>query len=190
MKYFAVLAPILAGFMLFTLAVNNTRANAQNPGNDESKIQEGFAIAPVILDLQGKNLALVGLGSYIVNAQGTCNFCHTCPSFAPGHNPYDGIGDGQVNAENYLAGGLAFKNFGVVSANITPDSSGLPAGLTFPQFLHTLRTGDVPHMSSQKLLGMPWPIFRYMTDRDIHAIYEYLSSIPHAEPGSCTTAGE
>jgi hypothetical protein len=190
MKYLALLVTLLAGFMLFVLAVNGTRANAQNPGDEESRLQKGFAIAPVPLDLHGKNRALVGLGSYIVNAQGTCNFCHTCPSFAPGHNPYNGIGDGQVNATNYLAGGLSFKNFGVVSANITPDSSGLPAGLTLQQFLQTLRTGNVPHMPSQKLLGMPWPIFRFMTDRDTHAVYEYLSSIPHAEPGACTIAGE
>ena len=118
--------------MLFALAVNSPGANAQNPGNDESEIQEGFAIAPVPLNLPGKNHALVGLGSYIVNAQATCNFCHTCPSFAPGHNPSNGIGDGQANAENYLAGGLPFPMFGVSSKNITPDSSGLPAGLTFP----------------------------------------------------------
>ena len=190
MKYFALLATLLAGVMLFALAVNKTRADAQNPGNDESKIQEGFAIAPVPLNLHRKNLALVGLGSYIVNAQAACAFCHTCPSFAPGHNPYDGVGDGQINAQNYLAGGLPFPIFGVVSKNLTPDSSGLPAGRTFPQFLRILRTGNNPGMPGQKLLGMPWPMFRYMTDRDIQAIYEYLSSIPHAEPGTCSMAGQ
>jgi hypothetical protein len=29
---------------------------------------------------------------------------------------------------------------------------------------------------------MPWTVYQSMTDRDIQAIYEYLSSIPHAEP--------
>jgi hypothetical protein len=190
MKYLSVLAGLLAALTLFALAVNSTPANAQNPGKDESEIQEGFAITPVPLNMVGKNPALVGLGSYIVNAEGTCNFCHTCPSFAPGPNPYDGIGDGQTNATNYLAGGLAFKNFGVVSRNITPDGSGLPAGLTFPVFLHTLRTGDDPEEPGTKLQGMPWPVFRSMTNRDIQAIYEYLSSIPHAEAGSCSIAGQ
>jgi hypothetical protein len=38
--------------------------------DDESRIQCGFEITPVPLNLEGKNRALVGLGSYIVNAQG------------------------------------------------------------------------------------------------------------------------
>src|SRR5205814_10498434 len=36
---------------------------------EEAKIDRGFQIAPVPLDLLGKNRKLVGLGSYIVNAQ-------------------------------------------------------------------------------------------------------------------------
>src|SRR5215472_14164563 len=38
----------------------------------ESKIQRGFQIAPVPLNLAGKNRALVGLGSYIMNAASDC----------------------------------------------------------------------------------------------------------------------
>jgi len=59
------------------------RGHAQNqlsnqPSNqDERRIIKGFEIAPVTLNLAGKNLALVGLGSYIVNAQGDCNGCHS-----------------------------------------------------------------------------------------------------------------
>lgn len=30
---------------------------------------------------------------------------------------------------------------------------------------------------------MPWPVFQSMSDHDLRAIYEYLSSIPHADPG-------
>jgi len=37
---------------------------------------------------------------------------------------------------------------------------------------------------------MPWPIFRNMNDHDILAIYTYLSSIPHAEPGACAGPGQ
>ena len=40
---------------------------ADGPEGD-SRIQIGFRIAPVPLNLEGKNPALVGLGSYIVNA--------------------------------------------------------------------------------------------------------------------------
>ena len=33
------------------------------------------------------------------------------------------------------------------------------------------------------LRGMPWPIFGEMIERDLEAIYEYLSAIPRATPG-------
>ena len=39
-------------------------------GTFDERIARGFAIAPVALNLKGKNRAFVGLGSYIVNAQG------------------------------------------------------------------------------------------------------------------------
>jgi hypothetical protein len=42
-------------------------------------VQIGFAIAPVQLNMNGKNPALVGKGSYIVNAKGDCNGCHNSP---------------------------------------------------------------------------------------------------------------
>jgi hypothetical protein len=31
---------------------------------------------------------------------------------------------------------------------------------------------------------MPWPVYVNMTEQDLRAIYEYLSVIPHVEPGS------
>lgn len=141
---------------------------------EQSKIQQGFAIAPVPLDLRGKNRALVGLGSYIVNAQGGCNDCHTTPSYAPGHDPFLGQ-PLEVNAATYLGGG---RHFGpvIVSRNITPDANGLPDGLTRDQFITALRTGI--DQDGGILQVMPWPVYGAMTDRDLKAIYEYLSSIP------------
>ncbi len=41
-------------------------------GDSQSQIQRGYQINPVPLNLAGKNRALVGLGSYIVNTGG-CN---------------------------------------------------------------------------------------------------------------------
>ncbi len=63
----------LAVVVLAGMVISSPRGRAQNGGDDfqnddESKIQQGFAIAPVHLNLAGKNRALVGLGSYIVNA--------------------------------------------------------------------------------------------------------------------------
>jgi hypothetical protein len=43
-------------------------------------VLNGFKLSPVPLDLRNLDPALVGLGSYIVNAQGGCNDCHTVPS--------------------------------------------------------------------------------------------------------------
>jgi len=34
------------------------------------------------------------------------------------------------------------------------------------------------------------PIYRFMTDRDLNAVYEFLSAIPPASPGECTGAGQ
>ena len=187
MKRIVLILVLFAGFALSIVLMSAQRGQAQG-GSDESKIQQGFAIAPVPLNLRGKNRSKVGMGSYIVNAVAGCNDCHTCPSYAPGHNPFEG-GDGQINATNYLAGGVHFGPF-ISSANITPDASGKPAGLTLDQFLHVLRTGEDPDEPGELLQVMPWPVFRNMTDHDIEAIYEYLRAIPHAEPGSCSGPGE
>ena len=183
---------------------------SENEGNDdESKIQQGFAIAPVPLNLAGKDRALVGLGSYIVNAQADCNGCHFAgppiPEFAPGADPYQGQNPAKVNPDGYLGGGLPLPVFlpngqpvGVVfSRNLTPDKTERPeGGHTFPEFLQIIRTGvDMDHLhptcsatittnclppplDGSLLQVMPWPIYKNMTDRDLRAIYEYLSAIP------------
>ena len=156
-----------------------------------SRVRQGFAIAPVHLELHGRNRALVGLGSYIVNAQGGCADCHSCPTYASGHNPYLGQPK-RFNADTYLAGGVPFGPF--TSRNITPDETTGKPELSLAQFKEVLRKGtDFDHQHPQfgpLLQVMPWPIYQSMTDHDIRAIYEYLRSIPHAEPGQCTQAGE
>ena len=53
------------------------QANDDDHDGDEAKVQIGFEIAPVPLNLQNKNRHKVGLGSYIVNASADCNGCHT-----------------------------------------------------------------------------------------------------------------
>jgi hypothetical protein len=148
----------------------------------ELEIRIGFAISPVPLNLEGRDRELVGLGSYIVNAQGGCNDCHTNPPFAPGGDPFMGQPK-QFNAARYLAGGTPFGPF--VSRNITPHENGMPAGLTFEEFNKVMRTGidpDQEHPQISPLLQvMPWPVYQSMTPRDIRAIYEYLSAIPAIE---------
>ena len=149
----------------------------------ESTIRRGLAIAPVPLNYRRNVRSLVGLGSYIVNAQGGCNDCHTNPSYLPGGNPHFGQPE-MINAPCYLSGGQAFGPF--VSRNLTPNAQGLPAGLTFNAFLHILRTGEddeppVVPPGHDLLQVMPWPVYGKMSSRDIRAVYEYLRSIPHQQ---------
>lgn len=185
-------AVVLTAFVLVTVLTKSSTGQDSDVGNERAKaekkrILKGLEIAPVPLTFKAKDRDLVGLGSYIVNAQAACGDCHTCPSYAPGHNPFQG-GDGAINSVNYLAGGVPFGP--VTSANITPDASGKPHGLEFEEYLQLIRTGHDPDEPDEILQVMPWPIFRNMSDRDILAIYTYLSSIPHAEPGACSGAGQ
>jgi hypothetical protein len=52
-----------------------------------------------------------------------------------------------------------------------------------------MRTGVDPS-DNMTLAVMPWPIYRNMTDRDLEAIYTYLSAIPPAKPGNCVAPGQ
>jgi hypothetical protein len=160
------------------------QANESERSDDSaSKIQIGFAISPVELDLGHKNRSLVGLGSYLVNAQAGCADCHTQPQYLPGGSPFLGQPE-QINTNGFLAGGRAFGPF--ISRNLTPDANGLPAGLTYEQFDAVMRTGidlaaippHVPTADNDLLQVMPWPVYRNLTERDMQAIYEYLSAIP------------
>ena len=200
MKRIVISVITFVGLLFAIMLMSNLRLQGQSDDQKlQSEIQIGYAIAPVPLNLQGKNRALVGLGSYIVNAQGSCNDCHTCPSYDPspyqghptGHNPFPppvgDSGDGKINNVNYLAGGI---NFGpAVSRDLTPDATGKPEGLTLEQFETAMRTGIDP-ISGDHLTIMPWPTYRFMSDRDLEAIYTYLTAIPHAEPGNCGGPGQ
>ena len=187
--FWGVATALLAGLALTLATARKGRAAAADDG-DESRIQRGFAIAPVKLDLTGKNRALVGLGSYIVNGSADCNGCHFGPAgeFAEGGDPFQGQPK-VVNAAAYLAGGTPL--FGpFIPRNLTPDKTGRPAGgASFEEFRDILRTGIDPDRAHPQfgpyLQVMPWPNFQNMTDRDIRAIYEYLSAIPciEGDPG-------
>lgn len=175
---------------MFLLVYGNTLLaedhRSHNNDTERHRIEVGFKIAPVPLHFNHKNWELVGLGSYIVNAQGGCNDCHTNPPYADGGDPHLGQPE-KINAANYLAGGMIFGPF--VSRNITPDpDTGLPAELTFKGFRKVMRTGidpDQEHLAISPLLQvMPWPIYGKMSDHDLRAVYEYLKAIPHADPAA------
>jgi hypothetical protein len=150
---------LLAAGML--LSSPRGRADDGDDRDDrDPRIQKGFEIAPVHLDLEGKNRALVGLGSYIVNAQADCDGCHSAgprTEFAMNRNPYFGQKE-RVNPATYLGGGRDFGELvpppgigsaHIISRNLTPTpKTGLPEGdHTFEEFLTILRTGkDFDHL--------------------------------------------
>jgi hypothetical protein len=158
--------------------------------DDDARVAIGFLYARqqgIKLDLKHKDKEVVGLGSYLVNAVGGCNDCHTAPPYTK--DPYAALGaPKQINNACYLAGGQIFGPF--VSRDITPFENGMPAGLTFNQFKHVIRTGEDPDHPGQLLQVMPWPVYQTMTDSDLRAIYEYLDSIPPIAQNTCGAPSE
>ena len=151
---------ILMGMLITS---RHGQASQDGRNEEESEIRRGFAIAPVPLNLEGKNRALVGLGSYIVNGQGDCNGCHSAgpPTefIVPKGNPYflspPFSGKEQINPATYLGGGNDFGGYPapdsplhIISRNLTPDKTGRPeGGNTFEQFVEIIRTGvDMDHL--------------------------------------------
>ena len=190
-KYWYGLIPVTA-FMLLMFQQTPAPAQGQSQGNSgESEVQRGFQIAPVTLNLAGKNRALVGLGSYLVNGLMDCTGCHSVNLYLPGGDPFLGQPTA-INTTTYLSGGAPFGPF--ISRNLTPDGHGHPAGLTLDQFRQVMRIGTdfkaiPPHVPSNPglLQVMPWPAYRHATDQAIDAIYEYLRAIPCIEGGPGTT---
>jgi hypothetical protein len=188
---FGKILVVCAAVLIATAGVRTLRAADDH--SDEAKVRIGLEIAPVHLDLTHKNRALVGLGSYIVNAVIGCNGCHSAgpqTEFLPGGNPFFGQPEA-INTATYLGGGRVFaltSTINIISRNLTPDHTGLPiGGDTFEEFRETIRTGvdpdqlhaNLPPPFAGTLLQiMPWPELRNMSDRDLRAIYEYLSAVP------------
>jgi len=144
-------------------------------GSDDERVRLGFKLSPVPLKLRGRNLELLGLGSYLINTSG-CGECHTHPAFVPGGNPFLGQAE-VINTAVYMSGG---RMFGPVNTapNITPDEFGKPAGLDFAAFETAIRTGRKPDASGRIMQVMPWPQMGKRTTRELRAMYEYLRSIP------------
>ncbi|MBI2686777.1 MAG: hypothetical protein HYX27_10710 [Acidobacteria bacterium] len=246
-----LLKPVTAGtafvaVLALGMSVVSTTGRAANDNNgaqDEKRMIEiGLAIAAsdgIQLNMAGKDPDMVGLGSYLINVSGDCNGCHSSgpeAQYTPQGNPYllkppNGPFGGvkKINPATYLGGGFDFGAFPspggtvhIVSRNLTPGKSGMPAGdLTLSQFTRILRTGvdldnahpnctlstnppittncllglppfnppGVPPFDGSKLQVMPWPAFQNMTDRQIAAMYVFISAIPCLEGGPGQTPG-
>lgn len=171
-------AGLFAAFILVTTSAAPLADDGEDKrdGRDtisQSTVQQGFAASPIPKDrlkLDGKNPAMVALGSYLVNGPGDCSGCHSLPRFLrpagtvpvtgnPQHN-YTGQGSNpnygdpfqdppdqtlttQLKANYNTAHYLAGgRCFGAIqSRNLTPDDSGRPRGLTEAEFIQVMRTG-------------------------------------------------
>jgi hypothetical protein len=130
-----VLGVIAVAGLLSTSPTVQAQSNENN--GEEQLVHIGYAIAPVPLNLEGKNRDLVGLGSFIVNAQADCNGCHTAgapPNFnyANNGNPYflsQPLGT-KTDPTTYLAGGSPFGQAVPSSAAI----GGFPSGSVPPSY--------------------------------------------------------
>ncbi|MBI1787096.1 MAG: cytochrome C [Acidobacteria bacterium] len=211
-------AAVFTTLVAIGVIVAPQRGRADSDDSESSRIRIGFAIAPVPLNLHGKNRSLVGLGSYIVNAQGDCNGCHSAgpaSEFVFGGIPYFGQRPTKINPATYLGGGSDFGTLDpgglsahIITRNLTPDKTGRPeGGATFDEFVDIIRHGtdrDHWHPTCTGALGphcvpppfdgsllqiMPWPIYANMNDHDLRAIYEYLSAIPCLEGDPGNPAG-
>ena len=88
----------------------------------------------------------------------------------------------------------------IISRNLTPDKNGLPAGHTLQEFQQIIKTGvDLDHahlncgvpgatancvgvpVNGALLQVMPWAFFQSLTNRQLTAIYTYLTTIPCLE---------
>ena len=174
---------MLLGVAAFALMVNIGKGNARGDDDFDSRALIGLRIAPLPLNLKGRDAELVGHGSYIVNAMIDCNGCHSIREYAPGGDPFLGQPK-RIDATNYLRGGLGLPGDNgqlVLSRNIRPElPSGLPASKTLAQFSAVFRHGTDFDNPGQVLQVMPWPTFQNLANDDIHAIYEYLSALPPA----------
>jgi hypothetical protein len=148
------------------LALSTVHADERE--SDENIVAIGLRIAPAFINMQGLDRDLVGLGSFIVNAQADCNGCHgsdPANEYLPTNNPYflaPNNYPATYNQATYLNGGQNFGPAGpgvvkdansplfggpglgpnIITRNLTPDHTGNPAGGDdLRSFMTILRTG-------------------------------------------------
>ena len=159
-------AMALVGVATAFMFVRSPGAKAWDDDDEDKLVKIGFEIAPVPLNLDGKNHDLVGLGSFIVNAQADCNGCHSSGApplgfypFVTGKNPFFNQPD-KVDPTVYLSGGANFGTVGtptgpngyggplIIARNLTPDKNGRPeGGHTLAEFKQIIRHGtDFDHI--------------------------------------------
>jgi hypothetical protein len=117
---------------------------------------------PIHTSVTANDSSPVARGHYLTDIGG-CKFCHTPTDKT--NRPLFGMD---------FAGGKQIDKFPALSANITPDATGI-SYYDEALFIRTMRTG---HVGARPLNPpMPWWNFRKMTDDDLKAIWAYLSTV-------------
>ncbi len=98
-------------------------------------------------------------GKYLVLNVGNCSGCHTKHSIS-------GTPTGEL-----LAGGGLMPN-GMITPNLTPDSTGRLFGWSQQTFINRFHMGKLNPKSE-----MPWNSFQRMNDNELKAIYNYLQTV-------------
>jgi mono/diheme cytochrome c family protein len=114
--------------------------------------------------------ATVEYGAYLTQHAGLCADCHT---------PRTGLL--QKPDKSRLFAGMKDppEGFPVKPANITPDLESGIGKWSESDFVRAIRTGIRPSGPPLDPF-MPWPALKRMTDDDLHAIYQYLRTVPPA----------
>jgi hypothetical protein len=154
--------------IILGMHLGSTTAHADEGDSHDNLAKIGLRIAPAFINMRGLDRDLVGLGSFIVNAQADCNGCHgsdPANEFLPTNNPFFRGPNNEpavVNQAVYMNGGQNFGTVGpgvvndansplfagpglgpnIITRNLTPDYTGNPAGgLDLGSFIAVLRTG-------------------------------------------------
>jgi len=155
-KHFGVLSRVWLLSAIITTAMS---ALSVARADELGQILRGFEIAPVPLNLAGKDWKLVGLGSYIVNTTG-CNDCHT--------HGYLQL-EGKVPETDWLSG----ESTGWVG----------PWGTTYAinlrLFLENLPEDAWVQFSraARSRPAMPWWVLREMKEEDLRAIFLFIKNL-------------
>ena len=173
MKKQRVLLAVVA-FALGSGSLWSLRADDAKKADDDDKVTDiGKAIAPVPLTFRAKDKKKVYRGSYIVNAQGGCNDCHTPSYFF-----------GKPDMARFLGGsevGFELPGLGVFyGPNLTPDKATGLGDWTDAEIKAAITQGK--RKDGTPLKGpMGYQYYANMTDADLDAVIAYVRALPAKE---------
>lgn len=170
-----------------------TRTLPAESSADTLASNRGLAVQPLadpaaLATLSANEKTQYGRGSYLVNAVGSCNDCHTNPSrnFAPGPD------FGDVTTSAFMSGGAVYsvppglnaltKTTRSMSANLFGAQHGAMAKRyqSYEDFNKAFTKGDVVVDGVARKLAFPMGLavanFAKMTDSDVRAIHVYLKN--------------